>query len=371
MSTPEPVRSGGSLPSLPARPTFPVDMNLHQPLNLGAMEDSSSDIEDQELQDAACLPVMSNGAAPPLSQPSSLARACEMSVFAPPASCFSRSQSRAEIVHGLHPLRQTPMMDVEEVSSSSDQDVGGDTVFLPTLGLQNGVAWPKLDVPSGSLSSDDDAGEGFASAGLPTPYCPQQLPADDLAQMLEDTHFFPGSEGDKQVYLPSLGHVTWPQVDAPRPAVADFASWDDRLRLPEEESPLCEDPVPDSMTLTPKNLEWMQATGHATPSSLQHLLPAREVDEKSETGSMVGSAGTCLDSSSDIAFADTLVDDDVVGDNGLDAPSQLQSLDPEQAWQSGHFVVNHSLYRYIYIYIYIHTYIHIFSKVQPQTSVRL
>ena len=90
---------------------------------------------------------------------------------------------------------------------------------------------------------------------------------------------------------------------------------------------------------------------------------------------MVGSAGTCLDSSSDIAFADTLVDDDVVGDNGLDAPSQLQSLDPEQAWQSGHFVVNHSLYRYIYIYIYIHTYIHtyihIFSKVQPQTSVRL
>ena len=221
------------------------------------------------------------------------------------------------------------------MDSSSDHDVGD--VYLPTLGLQNGVSWPRIDVPGGSLSSDDD-GDGEASAAAPPPaYCPEQLPADDLS-------VFPGLEGDQSVYLPSFGHVAWPQVDAPRRAAADVVSWDDRLRLPEEESPPCEDSIPDSI-LTPRNLQWMQAKGYAIPSSLQHLLPTREADEESEADSMVGSPSTCLDSNSDIAFADTLVDDDM--GHGLDMPSQLECLDREQAWRAVHLVVYHQVDLYM------------------------
>ena len=369
-STPEaePVRCGGSLPSLPARPSFPVDMNLHQPLNVGLMEELSSDSEDLEPQDAARLPVINNGASPPWSQPSSSASACAMGVFAPPASCFSHFGNRAGIADGLHPSGQNPM-DVEEVDSSSDHDVGD--VYLPTLGLQNGVNWPKIDVPGGSLSSDDDGdGEGLASAGVPAPFCPEQLPVDDLALMLEDTQVFPGieKEQEQQVYLPSLGHVAWPQVDAPRPAAADFVSWDDRLRLPEEESQPFEDSIPDSI-LTPRNLQWMQAKGYAIPSSLQHLLPTRrEPDEESEAGSMVGSPGTCLDSSSEIAFADTLADADIVGDHGLDTPSQLQCLDRDQAWRAVHLVVYHKLYTYIYMCVCAHAHILFFKDLATDLS---
>eukprot|EP00435_Cladocopium_sp_Y103_P010432 s1008_g2.t1 len=331
-STPEaePVGSGGSLPSLPARPSFPVDMNLHQPLNLGPMDESSSDGEDQELQDAVSLPVCNNAGDPRLSQPSSLASACAMAVFAPPASSFSRFASHAgqvavpsvRMADGFHPSGQNP---VEEVDSSSDEGV--ESVFLPTLGIENGVAWPKLDAACGSLSSDDED-QPLASAALPAPYCPEHLPADDLARMLDT----PDIDGAEQVYLPSLGHVNWPQVDASRPATADFVSWDDRLRLPEEESHPKLDSFPDSEVLTPRNLQWMQNRGHVIPPSLQNLLPAREADERSEADSMVGSPSTCLDSISDIAFADTLVMEDGVDDHGLDAPSQFHSLDGEQAW---------------------------------------